>query len=178
MKRVHASAWQPWVSTVARLVLAGVLFAAGGAKIADPNQSVAAVNAYDLFPSSVAEIIGYGLPFLEIALGLLLLIGLATRFAAAATAVLMVAFIAGVASAWARGLSIDCGCFGGGGAIDPDDTQYVSEILRDLGFLALAVWLVIFPTSRFAVDRAPVDDEREATPPAEADQPANEEQPR
>ncbi len=177
MRRVQIAAWRPWVSTVARLVLAGVLFVAGGAKIADPNQSVAAVQAYDLFPSAVAEIIGYGLPFLEIALGLLLLIGLATRFAAAATAVLMVAFIAGVASAWARGLSIDCGCFGGGGAIDADDTQYVQEILRDLGFLALAVWLVIFPTSRFAVDRAPAD---QAMPPAdaEADEPATEEQTR
>src|SRR5262245_1372792 len=106
MRHVHLTAWQPWVSTVARLVLAGVLFTAGGAKIADPNQSVAAVNAYDLFPSGVAKLIGYGLPFLEIALGILLLLGLATRFAAAATAGLMVAFIGGVASAWARGLSI------------------------------------------------------------------------
>ncbi len=178
MNRVHLSAWQPWVSTVARLVLAGVFFAAGGAKISDPNQSVAAVNAYDLFPSGVAEIIGYGLPFLEIALGLLLLIGLATRLAAAATAVLMVAFIAGVASAWARGLSIDCGCFGGGGAIDPDETQYVSEILRDLGFLALAAWLVVFPTSRFAVDRAPIADASPEAPTVEADKPASEEQAR
>ena len=29
----------------------------------------------------------------------------------------MVAFIIGISQAWARGLTIDCGCFGGGGQI-------------------------------------------------------------
>jgi uncharacterized membrane protein YphA (DoxX/SURF4 family) len=145
--------WQPWVSTIARLVLAGVLLAAGVLKALDPLGSVAAVNAYELFPPAIAKIIGYGQPFLEIGLGLLLLVGFVTRLAAIATAILMVIFIAGVISVWARGLSIDCGCFGGGGEIDPEDTQYLQEILRDLGYLALAGWLIIFPRSRFALDR-------------------------
>jgi uncharacterized membrane protein YphA (DoxX/SURF4 family) len=147
------SRWQPWVSTVARLVLAGVLFAAGILKAVDPVQSVAAVNAYELVPPAIAKIIGYGLPFLEIGLALLLLIGFATRLAAIATGVLMVIFIGGVISAWARGLSIDCGCFGGGGQIEPEQTQYVQEIVRDVGYLVLAGWLTVFPRSRFALDR-------------------------
>ena len=41
-----------------------------------------------------------------------------------ATAVLLVVFIAAVASAAARGLSIDCGCFGGGGPVPPGQTAY------------------------------------------------------
>jgi uncharacterized membrane protein YphA (DoxX/SURF4 family) len=154
--------WQPWVSTIARLLLAGVLLAAGGLKALDPLQSVAAVNAYELFPPAIAKIIGYGQPFLEIGLGLLLLVGFATRLAAIATAVLMVIFIAGVISVWARGLSIDCGCFGGGGKIDPEDTQYLQEILRDLGYLILAGWLIVFPRSRLALDRF---DRTESSPP-------------
>ena len=145
--------WLPWVSTGARLVLAGILGYAGAIKAVDPQTMVQAVQAYQLFPPAIGELIGLVLPFLEIGLALLLLIGLATRFAAAVTAVLMLAFIAGVSSAWARGLSIDCGCFGGGGEIDPGETRYLEEILRDVGFLALAGWLVIFPASRFALDR-------------------------
>ena len=47
--------------------------------------------------------------------------------------------------AWARGLSIDCGCFGGGGAVDPEQTAYGRELLRDAGFLLLAGWLVVRP---------------------------------
>jgi hypothetical protein len=54
-------------------------------------------------------------------------------------------FIAGVTQAWARGLSIDCGCFGGGGAVAPDQTTYGLELLRDAGFLLLAGWLVVRP---------------------------------
>jgi uncharacterized membrane protein YphA (DoxX/SURF4 family) len=142
-----------WVSTAARLILGGVLVAAGALKAVDPLGSVRAVTAYELLPPWLAELVGYGLPFLEIGLGALLLLGFAVRLAATATTALMIVFIAGVASAWARGLSIDCGCFGGGGQISPGKTQYVQEILRDLGYLVLAGWLIRFPESRWALDR-------------------------
>jgi uncharacterized membrane protein YphA (DoxX/SURF4 family) len=165
------SRWQPWASTVARLVLAGVLFAAGILKAVDPVQSVAAVNAYELVPPAVAKIIGYGLPFLEIGLALLLLIGFATRLAAIAAGVLMVIFIGGVISAWARGLSIDCGCFGGGGQIEPEQTQYVQEIVRDVGYLVLAGWLTVFPRSRFALDRFDRSDDQTLSCPTVRRQP-------
>lgn len=143
---------QPWISTAARFVLAGILLASGGLKAIDPVGSVQAVGAYELLPTWLEKPVGFGLPFLEIGLGLLLLLGFAVRFAAIVTAVLMVVFIAGVASAWSRGLSIDCGCFGGGGTIDPDQTQYLEEILRDLGFLGLSVWLMKFPHSYWALE--------------------------
>jgi uncharacterized membrane protein YphA (DoxX/SURF4 family) len=142
------------VSTAARLVLGGVLVVAGGLKVADPVAAVRAVQAYELLPGPVVRVVGYGLPAFEIGLGLLLLAGYTTRLAAGAAGVLMVVFLAAVASAWARGLSIDCGCFGGGGAIAPDQTAYVAEILRDVGFLAAAGWLVRYPHSRFALDPA------------------------
>jgi uncharacterized membrane protein YphA (DoxX/SURF4 family) len=144
--------WQLWASTLARLVLAGVLGYAGAIKIANPDQAAAAVQAYRIFPAAVGEAIGYAVPVVELALALLLLIGLFTRLAAAATAILMVAFIIGVASAWVRGLSIDCGCFGGGGEVAAGETRYLQEIIRDLLFLGLACWLVAFPRSRYAVD--------------------------
>ncbi len=143
----------PWTSTLARVALAGIFGAAGLLKISDPNGSVRAVQAYQLFPTGVAQLIGYALPFLEIALALVLLVGLATRFAAIVGGLLLLAFIGGVASAWARGLSIDCGCFGGGGQVAPGKTRYLEEILRDIGFLVLVAWLVVFPRSRFALDR-------------------------
>ena len=59
--------------------------------------------------------VGHLLPVLEVVVGLCLVLGLLTRGAAVVSALLFVAFIVGIASAWARGLQIDCGCFGGGG---------------------------------------------------------------
>jgi uncharacterized membrane protein YphA (DoxX/SURF4 family) len=153
-ERRHAAA-AAWISTGARLVLGGVFVVAGVLKAVDPQSSVAAVAAYRLLPASLATIVGWGLPFAEIALGLLLLAGIATRAVAAVAGLLLVIFIAGVVSAAARGLSIDCGCFGGGGQVDPGETAYGTELIRDVGLLLLAAWLVCKPQSRFALERSP-----------------------
>ena len=67
----------------------------------------------------------------------MLVLGVLTRGAAVVSALLFAAFIIGIASVWARGMEIDCGCFGGGG-YDPDATsKYPWEIARDVALLAL-----------------------------------------
>jgi uncharacterized membrane protein YphA (DoxX/SURF4 family) len=129
-----------------------VFLVAGALKVIDPQSSVAAVRAYELLPNSLVTIVGWGLPFAEIALGLLLLAGIATRVVAAVTAILLTIFILAVVSAAARGLSIDCGCFGGGGEVAPGQTAYGIELARDLGLLLLALWLVWQPQSRLTLD--------------------------
>jgi uncharacterized membrane protein YphA (DoxX/SURF4 family) len=96
---------------------------------------------------------GILLPWLEVGLGILLLLGIAVRISAFLGGALMVLFIAAISQAWARGLSIDCGCFGGGGTVDPSETKYLSEILRDTGLALLALYLVRYPLTRFAVEK-------------------------
>jgi len=98
------------------------------------------------------QIMGIGLPLLEITLGILLIVGLGTRFVAALAAVLFVVFIAGIISVWIRGISIDCGCFGGGGTVQRNQTQYPAEIARDLGLLLLSLALVWRPQSKISLD--------------------------
>ncbi len=143
-----------WISTAARLGLAAVWLVAGGLKVGDLAASGRAVNAYRLMPFEVAKVVGAALPFLEIALGLLLLAGLAVRLSGAIAAVILVIFIAGIVSAWARGLQIDCGCFSKGGELTGGRTaEYGLEILRDVGFLVLAGILLVKPAGRFSVDR-------------------------
>ena len=137
-----------WLSTAARLLLGAVLVVAGMAKVADPSAAVAAVRAYELLPAGLVTPVGWGLPFLELVLGVLLLAGIAVRPVALATAVLLAVFVVAVASAAARGLSIDCGCFGGGGPVAPGQTAYAAEIARNLALLAAASWLVARPQSR------------------------------
>jgi uncharacterized membrane protein YphA (DoxX/SURF4 family) len=140
------------VGTLVRLGLAAVWLVSGVLKALDPDQTFVAVRAYDVLPEAGVEVVAAVLPFLEIALGLLLLVGVGARAVAVLSALLLVAFLAGVSQAWARGLSIDCGCFGGGGAVDPGNTTYVQEILRDTGFLALAAWLVVRPRTVASFD--------------------------
>ncbi|MFG2821361.1 MauE/DoxX family redox-associated membrane protein [Kitasatospora sp. NPDC048365] len=141
-----------WIGLGVRLALAVVWGWAGLAKISDPAEAAQAVRAYEILPESLVKPVGWGLPFLELALALLLLLGLGTRIVAIVSAVLLLAFISGIASAWARGISIDCGCFGGGGAVDESKTEYLQEILRDTGFLLLAAWLIYRPRTKFSAD--------------------------
>ena len=144
---------RPWLATAARLLLAAVWVWAGVAKIGDPAAAVRAVRAYRLLPEWLAQGVGYGLPFLELALAALLLAGLATRVAAAVSAGLLAVFLAGMISAAARGLQIECGCFGGGGDLAAgQSTAYTGEIVRDVALLLVALALVRWPRSRYALD--------------------------
>lgn len=145
----------PWVTTLARLTVGGVLIVAGWLKIGTPALSVQAVKAYELLPDSVATVVGHGLPILEIVVGVLLVVGLLTRAAGVVSALLMLAFVIGIASAWARGLRIDCGCFGGGGTLAAgQDPGYLWKILQDAGLFVMAAWAVWFAPGRLALDAA------------------------
>lgn len=147
--------WQPWLSTLSRLVLAGVWIWAGWPKLLDTEGTVRSVRAFQMMPEAMVRPFAYGLPMLELVLALLLLAGFATRLAAAMTGLLMVVFIVGIVAAWTRGLSIDCGCFGNTGQVVSDPVPgYVRDILRDLGLIALAAFLWWRPHSRLSVDAA------------------------
>lgn len=142
-----------WIGLLARLGLGGVMIAAGLPKLLDLTGSIQNVLAYELFGYEVSRAIGILLPVVEVALGVLLLLGLLTRSAAALTGALMLVFVAGIVSAWARGLAIDCGCFGTGGPVDPEETTYLTSIVRDVGFLALALWLTVRPRTPWSMDQ-------------------------
>lgn len=141
------------IGLLCRLVLGGVLLYAGAAKVLTPVASARAVQAYQIFPFEVAQYIGYALPIIEVIIGALLILGLFTRVNAFLGAVLMVVFIAGIISAWSRGLAIDCGCFGGGGEIEPGQTQYPQKIAENIGFAMCGAWLVARPRSLASLDR-------------------------
>jgi uncharacterized membrane protein YphA (DoxX/SURF4 family) len=142
-----------WLGLLARLLLAGTWLVAGGSKVGDLAASVRAVHAYQILPYGASKVVGVALPFVEIALGLLLLAGFATRLAAAVSGGLLTMFIVGISSAWTRGLRIDCGCFGGGGELAAGQApSYFWEIARDVGLLLASAYLVWRPRSRFSLD--------------------------
>jgi uncharacterized membrane protein YphA (DoxX/SURF4 family) len=141
------------IGVLCRLLLGGVFLVAGLLKLPDPAANVRAVRAYQLLPEALVPVVGHGLPILEILLGGCLILGLVTRVAAVVSVVLLAAFVVGIGSAWARGLSIECGCFGGGAGPSANAAAaYPWEIVRDVGLLLAAGWLVWRPWTPWAVD--------------------------
>jgi len=149
------STLRPWLATAARLLLGVVLVVAGAIKVPDPAAAMRAVRAYQLVPEALVGPVAFGLPVLEIAVGLALVAGVFVRAAALASAVMLVVYIAAIVSAWARGLQIDCGCFGGGGQVAAGQTAYPGEVARDVGLLLVALALARWPASRFALGGRP-----------------------
>ena len=141
------------VGILFRVVVGAVWLVAGVLKLPDPAENVRAVRAYQLLPENVVPVVGHGLPILEILLGVCLLLGLVTRVAAVVSSALLIVFIVGIASAWARGLSIECGCFGGGaGPTENATAAYPWDIARDVGLLLVSLWLVWRPRTPWAMD--------------------------
>lgn len=149
------SSLQPWLTLLGRILLGGVLLLAGYLKAKSPAEAQMAVRAYKLLPISVANIFGLALPWLEIGGGILLIAGLAVRYSAIFGGLLMLLFVGAISQAWARGLSIDCGCFGGGGQVAAGHTKYLQEILRDVGLTLTAIFLYLNPHGKFGLDKKP-----------------------
>lgn len=145
--------WRDWVGLVARLVPGIVFLYAGITKITNIPLFVQNIRAYQLLPELwMSDILAYILPVVEIVAALLLIAGLLTRGAAAVTLMMLVVFIGGIAWVWSQGISIDCGCFGAGGEVSAEDTQYPLKIAENLGMSALCVWLLVRPRSLFSLD--------------------------
>lgn len=146
--------WSGWIGTLLRLVVGGVWIAAGAIKLPHPQSSVTAVRAYQLLPTGTTDFVGHLLPVVEVLVGVLLVLGLFTRVAALASALLQLAFIVGISSVWARHIAINCGCFGDGGATSWATAQdrYPWELARDVALFAVSAYLVMRARTRVAVD--------------------------
>jgi uncharacterized membrane protein YphA (DoxX/SURF4 family) len=141
-----------WVGVLARLVVGIVDVWAGLAKFPDPAANVRQVRAFQILPEAVVPTVGHALPAVELIVGTALILGLLTRAFAVIGALFFLAFIIGIAAAWARGLEINCGCFGSRGVPADPQRQYAIDIARDIGLLLCCVWLIVWPRTHFALD--------------------------
>ena len=97
-----------------RLFLAGTFIYAGYTKLENPLQFAAALEAYQLLSPGMVIWVIKVLPWLEVVLGVALLLGIFIRFTAAIAGGLLVFFIGIMLITYLRGIEADCGCFGVG----------------------------------------------------------------
>lgn len=132
-----------------RGLLAAVFLWAGLVKVGDRQSFVLAVDGFRLLPRELVMPFAAALPWIELSIGLFLALGLFVRFSAVVSAGLLVVFLVALVQAKARGLAIDCGCFGAAGP-NPGITWW--EIGRDIPLLAAALHLARWPAGPFQLD--------------------------
>jgi uncharacterized membrane protein YphA (DoxX/SURF4 family) len=157
---------------------AGIWLFAGAAKVGDLQHFQAQVHAYKLVPGGLEAPFAYALPFVELAVGGYLLVGLLVRPSAIVGCALMVLFVVAVGQAAARGLSIDCGCFG----TVAKEKVGLGAVLRDAALGLPSLVMALWPARRLSLDSRLLGlrDEfalrwsrgKRASPPAEAVPPA------
>jgi len=163
-RRARLDTASPWVSLAARLGLGAMWLFYSLPKLTTPDVNAADVRRFQILPGSMVSTFAYTQPFLELALGLLLIVGLGTRLVAAISAVLLLVYIGGIISLGARGIHITCGCGGNGGTVAAGQTRYTLDVLRDIGYLIPAAWLIWRPASKFSADQVLIPEPVPAAP--------------
>ncbi|HET7105172.1 MAG TPA: DoxX family protein [Candidatus Acidoferrum sp.] len=141
---------------IGRLVLGAIFVYAGFAKLLMPNThlwpmfflkfSVSTnltmfqqqVESYKMLSPEAAGLLAHTLPFVEIVVGLMLIVGWGLRIWASIVTLIMVGFLGVVTRAYLLHMDINCGCFG-----TPEKLTGMT-VVRDAAFSALAVLMTYF----------------------------------
>jgi uncharacterized membrane protein YphA (DoxX/SURF4 family) len=121
---------------LARLALAAVFLVAAIVKLRQPWLLFAAsIDSWQILPAAGVLFVARVLPWTELLLGILLLLGIKMRYVAPFATGLLLIFFSFMVKAYLSGLEIDCGCFGPGEALGP------KTLARDGAMLAVSAWV-------------------------------------
>ena len=139
------------MATFSRLLLAAILLLSGTMKLRDPALFAHALVSFRLgFSEAFVERSALLLPWLELTVGGALLLGWKARGAALLSLALMLAFAGGILSLMARGLDVDCPCFGQLKLICSGPLG-VCHLVRNTVLGALSVIVLMKGPGRFAL---------------------------
>jgi len=124
-----------------RLMLGGVFLYAAYTKLSQPWLLFAlSIDSYQLLPEWAVLIIARTLPWVELALGALLLAGWRLHYVAICAAAMLAVFFSVMLLEYARGAGIDCGCFGTGEALSAKTLGRDGALLAAAMALAALAW--------------------------------------
>lgn len=140
-----------WLAVPARWYLGVLFIGACLHKIANPGSFAVDIATYDILPLVFVNLAAITLPWIELAAGVMLIIGWRVRAAALTIGGMMVVFLLALAIALGRGLNMSCGCFASQGVAE-DPISWLT-VMRDLVWLGLAVFVVAYDTELLGFGR-------------------------
>ena len=146
------SGWVIWAERLARWAVAGIFLAAAVPKILNPSGFAADISHYAMLPDGLVNPLAVILPWIEAVMGWALLSGFSAEGGIVLANLMLLVFLGAMGQAWVRGLDINCGCFGHSNARG----EIVLSILRDFGFLVVAVAALSLRRRRNRIGKLPV----------------------
>ena len=148
--------WLDWrghavLALAARLYLGAIFLLACWHKLVEPGAFAIDIATYQILPLATINPMAIVLPWVELAAGIMLIVGFRTRAAALLVAGMMGVFLAAISIALAKGLNMSCGCFASQGAAE--DPISWRTIVRDSGWLLLALYVLFLDRRALGLDR-------------------------
>ena len=137
-----------------RLILGTILILAAVGKIPEQARFVDIVTQYGLLPWSLARAYGSILPWLELTLGICLVLGFLTRLAAGTSILMIISFIVANGTAVYSRDVMECGCFG----LLYEGTGYLTFIktsdalVIDIVMIVVAFIILFYSGGRWSLD--------------------------
>jgi putative oxidoreductase len=141
-----------WLGLLARLYLGAIFLVACIHKILHPESFAIDVATYQFLPQSTVNSFSLSVAWIELAVGLMLVLGIRARAASLLVSCLMLCFMIALGWAIGKGLDMSCGCFASQSAKEQDPISW-RTLLRDTGWLILALYVTGFDRHPIGLDR-------------------------
>lgn len=148
MEKLKALLDNDLLKLIARVVLGFMFLVVAVGKIYDAGAFAKEITRYSMAPELIVNFMAIVMPWLELATGLLIIAGIRVKANAALIGAMLIMFIAAVATAWARGLNINCGCYSN----LAKEVVGIKKILENSSLLILAVYLFYFPKGKLSLE--------------------------
>lgn len=139
------------LALAARLYLGAIFLLACWHKLVEPGAFAVDIATYQIVPLALINPMAIVLPWVELAAGIMLILGLRTRAGALLIAGMMAMFLVAICIALAKGLDMSCGCFASQGAAE--DPISWRTIVRDGAWLLLALYVLVVDWRPLGLDR-------------------------
>ena len=151
MSRLNEWSGHGWLSLAARVYIGGLFVYASWHKIAHPELFALDVATYEILPLVLVNPMAIILPYVEFIAGVMLIVGFRTRAGAFLATGMLIMFTIALALALAKGLDVACGCFASQ-TMEEDPISRMT-LLRDLLWILLSVYVLIFHRNGISIDR-------------------------
>jgi putative oxidoreductase len=130
---------------VLRIIIGAVFIYAAWGKLMHPADFGRAMNSYQMMPVKFIGFFAVVMPWIELISGTFLVFGILKKGSSFIILIMLFSFMAGLGQAWARGLSIDCGCFDVTPGTEDKGTGYLLiRFFQDLAMFVAALVIYIY----------------------------------